>query len=71
MKDARAYIEHMLTCIQKVEDFVSGDKQAFLNSVLIQDAVLRNLQVMVESSPELPFLFTIIYCRRNDNNLCF
>ena len=35
MKDDRAYIEHMLTCIRKVEDFVSADKQAFLNSVLI------------------------------------
>jgi len=53
MKDDRAYIEHMLTCISKIEDFVGGNKQAFLDSVLIQDAVIRNLQVMAESSQRI------------------
>ncbi|MDO9530089.1 MAG: hypothetical protein Q7J27_13160 [Syntrophales bacterium] len=28
MKDDRVYIEHMLTCIQKVEGFVSGDNES-------------------------------------------
>ena len=50
MKNDRAYIEHMLICISKIEDFAEGNKQAFLDSVLIQDAVIRNLQVMAEPS---------------------
>ena len=53
MKDDRAYIEHMLACISKIEDFVEGNKQAFLDSVLIQDAVIRNLQVMAESGQRI------------------
>ena len=49
-KDDSVYIDHMLECIEKVEDYIGGDEEAFRQSTLVQDAVIRNLQIMAESS---------------------
>jgi len=46
------YIEHMLECLQRIDEFVVS-KEQFYNSRLVQDAVVRNLQVMAESSQRL------------------
>lgn len=54
LKGARPLlIEHMLDCIEHIEVFTQGGKTSFLESRLIQDAVVRNLQVMAESSQRL------------------
>ena len=53
MKDDRLYLIHILERIQRIEDYVSSGKEAFLGSDLIQDAVLRNLQTMAESTQRL------------------
>lgn len=47
------YVEHMLECIARIEDYTGGDRQAFFGSTMIQDAVIRNLQTMAESSQQL------------------
>ena len=47
------YIEHMLDCIDRIENYTQCDQRAFMQSTLIQDAVVRNLQVMAESSQRL------------------
>ena len=52
-KDDAVYIEHMLTCIDRVLEYIGSDKDAFYQSTLVQDAVLRNLQVMAESSQRM------------------
>lgn len=49
-KDESIYIEHMLECIEKIIKYIGDDKTAFHQSTLVQDAVLRNLQIMAESS---------------------
>jgi len=46
-------IAHMIECIQRIENYVIAGKESFLNTELIQDAVLRVLQVMAESSQRL------------------
>jgi uncharacterized protein with HEPN domain len=52
-KDNSIYLDHMLDCIQRIDEYVESKKQ-FYSSRLVQDAVVRNLQVMSESSQRLP-----------------
>jgi uncharacterized protein with HEPN domain len=53
MKDDRLYLLHIQECAARIEEYVGGGRQAFLESRLIQDAVLRNLQVLAESTQRL------------------
>jgi uncharacterized protein with HEPN domain len=54
MKDNRLYLIHISECIERIESYVVGrDKQQFLDSTLIQDAIIRNLQVLAESTQRL------------------
>ena len=52
-KRDEVYVEHMLECIRRVERFVGQDRNRFMQSDLVQDAVVRNLQTMAESSQRL------------------
>ncbi len=47
------YVVHMLECIDRVLDYCAGGEASFRQSRLIQDAVIRNLQTMAESSQRL------------------
>lgn len=51
-KDDSVYIEHILDCLYRIDEYVES-KEQFYNSHLVQDAVIRNLQVMAESSQRL------------------
>jgi uncharacterized protein with HEPN domain len=54
MKDDRLYLIHISECIERIESYVAGkDQQEFSNSTLLQDAVIRNLQTMAESTQRL------------------
>lgn len=53
MKDEKLYIIHISECIERIEKYTDGGKEAFLASDLIQDAVIRNLQIMSESTTRL------------------
>ena len=50
MKDDRLYLIHISECIGRIDQYVSGGETEFLGSTLIQDAVIRNLQTLAESS---------------------
>jgi uncharacterized protein with HEPN domain len=52
-KDSRVYLAHILECIQKIERFTEGGKERFLRDELIQDAVLRNFEVIGEAAKRL------------------
>lgn len=54
MKDPRLYLLHISECIRKVEDYTSAGKESFLGDTKTQDAVLRNLQTLAESTQRLP-----------------
>lgn len=47
------YVAHMIECIQRIESYVGTDKNQFFQDTLLQDAVMRVLQVMAESSQRL------------------
>ncbi len=53
MKDDRIYLEHILQCIDRVRTYTSDGKAAFLADTRTQDAVIRNLQVIAESTQRL------------------
>lgn len=57
MKDDRLYLIHILESIERVEEYTSEGLEQFLSDKKTQDAVLRNLQILAEStqriSPEL------------------
>ena len=54
MKDDRLYLIHISECIERIESYVAGKvKQEFVDSTLLQDAVIRNLQTMAESTQRL------------------
>ncbi len=54
MRDDRLYLIHISECIERIESYVAGkDKQQFLDSSLIQDAIIRNLQLLAESTQRL------------------
>lgn len=53
MKDDRVYLEHILRCIVRIEEYASGGRQRFLTTPIAQDATLRNLQTIAESTQRL------------------
>ena len=50
MKDDKLYLVHIGECISRIRQYVEDGREAFLTSTLIQDAVIRNLQTLAESS---------------------
>lgn len=52
-KDHSVYIDHMLDCIARINEYATNEDD-FCQSRLVQDAVLRNLQTLAESSQRLP-----------------
>ena len=54
MKDDRLYLIHISECIERIGSYTAGqDKQQFIDSTLLQDAVIRNLQTLAESTQRL------------------
>ena len=53
MKDDAVYIAHILECVRRVEENVAAGRDRFLSTHTLQDAVLRNLQTMAESTQRL------------------
>lgn len=53
MKDDKLYVMHINECIKRIESYTSGGHDTFMASILIQDAVLRNLQTLGESARRL------------------
>ena len=55
----RLYLEHILEAISRIQQFVEGmDKNGFELNILIQDAVIRNFEIIGEASKRLSSAFT-------------
>ncbi len=57
MKDDGIYLNHVLECIGRVEEYTKGGHEAFIESTLIQDGVLRNLQTLGQSATKISDTF--------------
>lgn len=53
MKRDAALLEHMLAMVRRIEEHTKCGKDAFLASDLHQDAVLRNLHTLTETTQRL------------------
>jgi uncharacterized protein with HEPN domain len=53
VKDDRVYLQYILRCISRIQEYAAGGRDQFFRTPLIQDGVLRNLQVLAESSQRL------------------
>ena len=53
MKDDRVYLKYILECIRRIEHHRRAGRRKFFSSTTLQDAVLRNLQTMAESTQRL------------------
>ncbi len=52
-KDPRVYLAHILECIEKVGRFTADGRGRFFRDAMIQDAVLRNFEVIGEAAKRL------------------
>jgi uncharacterized protein with HEPN domain len=43
----------MRECLQRIQEYTAGDRACFESSRLVQDATVRNLQMLAESSQRL------------------
>ena len=53
MKDDRLYLIHIRECIERIEQYTVGGKDAFFADLKTQDAVLRVLQTLAESTQRI------------------
>ena len=53
MKSDKAYLQHILEMISRVESASESGKETFVGSHLHQDAVLRNLHTIMETTQRL------------------
>ena len=53
MNRDKLYLTHIGECIARVQRFVADGRESFMDSELIQDAVIRNLQLIGQSSLNL------------------
>lgn len=54
VKDDLAYIEHILDCIRKIKEFSEGlSFKEFSGNELVQDAVIRNIEIIGEASKKI------------------
>lgn len=49
----RILLSHIQECLERIEEYTDGQSDRFLSSTLVQDAVLRNLQTLAESTRRL------------------
>lgn len=53
-KDDLAYIEHILDCIRKINEFSQGlSLKQFKSNELVQDAIIRNIEIIGEASKKI------------------
>lgn len=53
-KQAAIYLKHIHDAICKIETYTSGGRQIFLKRPMVQDAVIRNLEIIGEAVRNLP-----------------
>ncbi len=53
-KDPRVYLARILECIERIQRFTVGGEAPFLGEDLIQDAVIRNFEIIGEAAKRVP-----------------
>ena len=53
MNKDRLYLESIRECLERIEEYSGADEVKFMNSRLIQDGVIRNLELIGEATKNL------------------
>jgi uncharacterized protein with HEPN domain len=53
VKEDRVYLQHLAECIERIEDYTRAGREAFLSETMVQDAGLRNLEIIGEAVKRL------------------
>lgn len=62
MKDDLAYIEHIKGCLRRIKLFTENiSKNDFVKSEIIQDATIRNIEIIGEAAKKVSKDFRITY----------
>ena len=69
MREDSVYIHHIVECIRRIEENTSTDREEFLQTHTLQDAVLRNLQTLSEATQRLSDAAKAGYPRSNGPGL--
>lgn len=57
-KDPVIYLQHILQSIDSILEYTQGyNEETFLKSKVIQDATIRNLEIIGEATKQLPLSF--------------
>ncbi len=68
MRDDRVYLQSILERIERIEEFTQDGREAFFTELIIQDAVIRNLEIIGEAakqvSPEMRSTYSTVPWRR-------
>lgn len=60
-KDPRVYLAHILECAQKIERYTKGGEKEFHNDTMLQDAVIRNFEIIGEAAKRVPEAYRRAY----------
>ena len=61
MKDDRLYLSNIKECIERIESYTAEGKEVFLKTIIIQDAVIRNFEIIGEATKRLSTEFRTTY----------
>lgn len=53
MKDDRFYLTHIIECAERIEGYTRSGRDAFMQSEMIQDAVVRNFEIIGEATKQV------------------
>ena len=53
-KDSRVYLAHILECAERIERYIETGNSAFMGTTMIQDAVIRNFEIIGEATKRIP-----------------
>jgi uncharacterized protein with HEPN domain len=49
----RFYVRHVLECIERIERYTASGRETFFSDTPIHDGVIRNLQILAESTSRI------------------
>lgn len=53
-KDSKYFLLHILECIERIKEYTFGfNQEDFLTNKLVQDAVIRNFEIIGEATKKL------------------
>ncbi len=57
MKNDLLYLSNIQECIEAIESYTDDGKESFMQTRMIQDAVIRNFEIIGEATKRLPTEF--------------